>query len=166
MKKLWQSILDWRIFSSFWRDRIWYEQVSSRLRPRNKWLTNQIPRTWYDKDHLLEIVVLGCLKHYCEKDGEDCFNVLSTTSPPEQAEFMSEVRRYYELTTQKLVALQKEIGVEWDNIPHRDWKDINNGDKDEYDRLYGKINRLEKEIYDLQTKIMVWIVTHRNGLWT
>jgi hypothetical protein len=166
MKKLWQSILDWRIFSHFWRDRIWYEHVSSRLRPRNKWLTKQIPRTWIDKDTILEIVVLGCLKHYCEKDGEDCFNVLSCDSPEWQAEFMREVKRQYELTTQKLVALQKELDAEWDNVPHRDLSEINKSTREDYDRIYGKIDRLDKEIYDLQTEIMVWVVKHRNELWT
>ena len=145
---------------------MWYEHVSSRLRPRNKWLTRQIPRTWQDKDHLMEICILGALKHYCETDGEDCFTVLSTTSPPEQAEFMSKVKHQYELTTQKLVALQKELDTEWDNVPHRTLDDINEGTKDDYERMYGKINRLEKEIYDLQTEIMVWVIKNREGLWT
>lgn len=165
MKKLWQSILDWRIFSHFWRDRIWYEHVSSRLRPRNKWLVKKIPRTWVDKDTLLEIVVLESLKHYCDVDGEDCFNVIDTECES-QREFYGEVRRHYELATQKLVALQKELDAEWDHVPHRTLADINKSTKDDYEKLYGKINRLEQEIYDLQTEIMVWVVKNRNGLWT
>ena len=166
--KVWEWLSDYKfgIFNQHWWRDVWYKQVSSRFCPRNKWLTKQIPRTWQDKDHLLETCVLGALKNYCEEDGEDCFHVLCWDSPECQAEFMREVKRQYELTTQKLVALQKELEAEWDAIPPRDWKAINNGDRAEYDRIYGKIDRLEKEIYDLQTDIMTWVVKNRNGLWT
>ena len=114
----------------------------------------------------MESCVIGALKHYCDEDGEDCFHVLSTTEPEWQAEFMREVKRYYELATQKLVALQKELEAEWDAVPPRTLADINKSTKDDYERMYGKINRLEQEIYDLQTEIMVWVVKNRNGLWT
>lgn len=163
--KLWESIR-YSIFNSYWWSDFWYKQVLSRLRPRSKWLTKQIPRTWVDKDIILEICVLGSLKHYVEIDGEDCFNVLSTTNPPDQAEFMSKVRRHYELATQNLVALQKELDAAWEAVPHRTLEDLNKTTKEDHDRTYGKIYRLEKELYDLQTDIMVWIVKNRNGLWT
>ncbi len=156
-----------RPFSHYWWRDLWYQQISSRLWPRQKWITKKIPRTWVDKDTLLEIVVLESLKHYCAEDGEDCFNVLSCDSPEWQAEFMRQVRHHNELATQKLVALQKELDAEWDSVPHRSLEDIQKGtSKDDYDKMYGKIDRLEKEIYDLQTEIMVWVVKNRNGLWT
>jgi hypothetical protein len=144
---------------------MWYEQVSSRIRPCNKWLTKQIPRTWKDKDAILEICVLESLKHYCDVDGEDCFHVIDTECES-QREFYGEVKRHYELTTQKLVALQKELKVAWDAVPVRTIDDINKSTKEDYDRMYGNTDRLEKEIYDLQTEIMVWVVTNRSGLWT
>lgn len=166
--KFWEWISDYKfgIFNHYWWSDFWYKQFSSRFRPRNKWLTKKIPRTWVDKDTILEICVLESLKHYCDVDGEDCFNVLSCDSPESQAEFMREVKRNYELITQKLPALQKELDAEWDAVPEFRWQDINNGDKAAYDAKYGKIDRLEEEIYNLQTEIMVWIVKHRNGLWT
>jgi uncharacterized protein YaaN involved in tellurite resistance len=139
--------------------------VSSRLWPRNKWLTKKVPRTWVDKDTILEIVVLESLKHYVDPEGEDCMNVINTECE-EQREFYADVKRNYELITQKLPALQKELDAEWDNVPHRTLADLNKSTKDDYERMYGKINRLEQEIYDLQTEIMVWVVKNRNGLWT
>lgn len=155
-----------RPFSSYWWRDLWYQQISSRLWPRQKWITKKIPRTWVDKDTLLEIVVLESLKHYCAEDGEDVFHVLAQDSPEWQAEFMRQVKYHYELATQKLVALQKELDAEWASIPHFNWKDLNSGDRKSYDEIYGKVDRLEKEIYDLQTEIMVWVVKNRNGLWT
>ncbi len=162
---VWEHLQEkFRILHRYWWRDFWYQQISSRWRPRNKWLTKQIPRTWADKDTILEICVLESLKHYVDEDGEDAFHVLSTTNPPEQAAFMAEVKRYYELITVKLPALQKQIDDEWEKVPHVDWKDINK--PCDYEKTYGKIDRLEQELYDLQTEIMVWVVKNRNALWT
>jgi len=163
--KVWEYFQNkFSILNGYWWRNFWYQQISSRLRPRNKWLTRHIPRTWADKDTILEICVLESLKHYVDEDGEDAFHVLSTENPPEQAAFMAEVKRYYELATVTLPALQKQIDDEWEKVPHTDWRDINH--PCDYEKKYGKIDRLEKELYDLQTKIMVWVVQNRNALWT
>ena len=160
--KLWEWLSDYKfgIFNHYWWSDLWYKQFSSRWRPRNKWITSKIPRTWCDKDTILEICVLESLKHYVDLDGEDCMNVIDTECE-HQREFYAEVKRNYELITQKLPALQKEMDVEWDRI-HK----LNNGDEMTYEEKYGESDRLEKEIYNLQTEIMVWIVKNRNGLWT
>ncbi len=165
--KFWEWLSDYKfgIFNHYWWKDVWYKQFSIRLRPRNKWLTRKIPRTWVDKDTILEIAVLESLKHYCEVDGEDCFNVIQTDHESCR-DFYQEVRHFYELITQKLPALQKELAVEWDAVPKMDWKDLNRGTKEDYEKKYGKIDRLEKEIYDLQTTIMTWVIKNRNGLWT
>lgn len=154
-----------RPFSRFWWKDVWYTHVSSRLWPRNKWLTKKIPRTWSDKNHLLEIVVIECLKHYVDKDGENCFNVI-VTEHESYREVYIELKKYYELATVKLPALQKKLNEEWDKVPHRSLADINNSQPGDYDRIYGSINQLEKEINDLQTEIMVWVIKNRAWLRT
>ena len=157
------KLTDYRIgiFNTHWWSDFWYKQVSCRIHPRNKWLTKQIPRTWEDKDVLLEIVVLECLKHYCDKNGEDCFNTIC-----DDTEFMKQAKYYYDLTTQKLVELQKELDVEWEKIPLREISDIEKTTMDDYNQLYGKINKLEDEIENFKTEIMVWIVKNRSYMWT
>lgn len=154
-----------RPFSHYWWSDLWYQQISSRIWPRQKWLTKKIPRTWVDKDTLLEIVVLESLKHYVDEDGEDCFHIINTEAES-QKEFYQEVRKYYDLITVKLVALQQELDAAWDAVPHRSLKDINKSQPGDYERIYGNVNRLEKELTDLKTEIMVWIVKNREGLWT
>lgn len=48
----------------------WYEQVSSRVFPRQRWL--KIPRTWVDIDALMETVVAQSLVNFWENDhGEE-----------------------------------------------------------------------------------------------
>ena len=166
--KIWDYLSDYKfgVFNSYWWRDFWYAQISSRIRPRNQWLTRQIPRIWQDKDTLLEICVLSSLKHYVDKDGEDAFHRLSIDNPPEQAKFMADVKHYYELITIKLPALEKELKAEWDNIPQWDIRDLNKSQPGDYERIYGAVNRLEQEVYNLKTEIMVWVISNRNGLWT
>jgi hypothetical protein len=44
----------------------WYEEVSSRVFPRQRWL--KIPRTWVDPDSLMETVVAQSLVNFWEND--------------------------------------------------------------------------------------------------
>lgn len=55
-----------KIFNKyFWSD-LWYKQVSSRLNPRQKWLTKTIPRTYCDKVELIPQLLFTCLVNYVE----------------------------------------------------------------------------------------------------
>ena len=57
---------------SYW-SRIWYEQVSSRIRPRNKWVNKVVPRTFSDKDFIYEEVIFAGLVDFSDNDnGESC----------------------------------------------------------------------------------------------
>lgn len=132
--KLWEYISDYRfgIFNFHWWKDFWYNQISSRLWHRNRWLTKKIPRTWVDKDAILEIAVLESLKHYVEGEealGKDMCHFQSSQDdqsfPVWQKESDREVKRMYELITIKLPALEKELEVEWNNVPHWDLYDFN-----------------------------------------
>jgi hypothetical protein len=123
-----------------------------------------------DKDHIIEICVLESLKHYIEGEealGKDMCHFQSSQDDPSfpgwKKESDREVKKQYELVTIKLDSLEKQLKIEWNNVPTRNWRDVT---KLDYEQTYGKIDRLEKEIYDLQTEIMVWVVKNRNILWT
>ena len=51
----------------FWKD-LWHNQVSSRINPRQKWLTDKIPRTWRDADYIIETCVFESLIFFWEED--------------------------------------------------------------------------------------------------
>jgi hypothetical protein len=147
----------------YWWKNFWHNQIASRFNPRQKWLIKKIPRTWIDKDTIIEIVVLECLKHYVDKNGEDCFNVIDTENES-QREFYQEVRKYYNLATVKLVTLQNELKKAWKLVPKRSWEHINKSE--DYEMIYGKVNQLEEEISNLKTEIMIWVIQNRESLWT
>jgi hypothetical protein len=173
--KLWDYLRSYDglgIFNRWWWRDFWYNQISARLRPRNKWLTKKIPRQYRDKDTILELCVLESLKHYIEGEealGKDMCHFQSSQEDPSFPEWQKEkdreVKHYYELTTQKLVSLQKELDEAWDNVPRTNVFAVN-VTKCDYEATYGDVNRLEKEIHDLKTEIMVWTIRNRDSLWT
>ena len=171
---LWQiSMLIPRCIRNGW------DNVRHFLKPRQRWLTRQIPNHWVDKDRLWEICILEGIKHYVEQDGglgfdDDWrksyeYSQSDPTYPDSQKKFDREVFENYGLITNRLVQLDKQLKDEWDKVPPfkfpkgNEWPQMSN---EEYDTRYGEINRLETEIELLKTHIMIWAVKHREKIWT
>ena len=146
-----------------WVIRDKWDKLRWWLRPRQIWLTKKIPNHWVDKDYLWEICILEGIKHYVE--GERVFEVLCNDNPPEQAQFLKEVRQRYNEITLALPSLEKQVEDAWKKVPKWDIKDINTR-KVDYDATYGEVDRLEKAISDLKTEIMEWAVKNREKIWT
>jgi hypothetical protein len=162
-----------KLFNSYWWKDFFYNQVSSRIWPCQRWLTKQIPRTWVDKDTLFELVILESIKHYVEKDhglgfeeGDYEFSQNDPEFPEHQKTFNREVKANYDLITQVLPKLQAELKAAWAKVPHRELDDINTTTKADFDATYGEVERLEKEIHNMQTRIMLWAVANRGSIWT
>lgn len=134
--------------------------------PRQKWLTQKIPRVWQDKKNIIEICLFESLKHFVSKDGEDCFGVLLSGEKchEPQRTFMREVQENYNIITIDLPELEKQLAEEWKNFEN--FQESFTKDIQSYEEKYGEIDKLEKEISDLKTKVMVWIVNNREELWT
>ncbi len=150
-----------------------YKQISCRFNPRNLWLINKIPRTWVDKDTIIEICLLECIKHYVEGEGALEYFEDGQKDPeyPEHQKIRDrQIKENYELATKKLPKLESQLQKEWEKImflkPGEDLLKYLNDTSKSYEEKYGEINRLEKEIHDLKTKVMVWVVENREYLWT
>lgn len=159
----------YKIFNQHWWRNFYYTQISSRLRPRNKWLTKKIPRTWADKDTLWEICIIEGIKDYVE--GEHALDYYQKSQvdpsyPDHQKEFDKEVLRAYEIVAITIPYLEKKLDIAWNNIPHRDFNNINLVTPKNYDETYGEVNKLEKQIKDLKTEVMIWAVNKRESIWT
>jgi hypothetical protein len=48
----------------------WYEQISTRLFPRQRWLTKAIPRWYMDAPDIIDLALYQILINYWENDGE------------------------------------------------------------------------------------------------
>ena len=123
--------------------------------PSQRWLTKKIPREWADKDHIIELVCLECLRDYAENEltlrvliNPRTYEDLEKYHCPEQREFTLEVVEHYGLLL-KIDSLKQEMEWEWARTPP-----------------YDKIDALEKEIDELTTKILQWMVIRRKEMWT
>ena len=96
----------------------WWCSLKCFFNSRQKWLIKRIPKTWIDKDSLIEICIFESIRHYVE--GEDCFNVLSTDETcgnKEQLKFLKEVKTNYDYITKILPILNKKLDDAWKRIP-------------------------------------------------
>lgn len=174
--KIIEMLTDYKycIFNKHWWNNFYYTQISSRIWHRQLWLFRKLPRTWIDKDHIMEISILECIKHYVEEEealGKNMCHFKSSqndsTFPEHQKIFGRELKEVYESITIELPRLEKEMEIAWDNVPHRTIKDIRiNTSKLSYEEMYGDVNRLEKEIDNLKTQSMLWAVNNRFSMWT
>jgi hypothetical protein len=134
----------------------WYNQVSARLRPRQKWLTDQIPKTWADKVWLIPNVNFYMVIDFVE--GEKCFDQTDyDASGEEGVRFAKELKECYKYVKTERASLEELLS---ESYPDRDTM---TGD---YSVDYKEVNRLEKLITETDTKWLVWIVTNRDFFWT
>jgi hypothetical protein len=142
------------------------------------WLWKKIPNYWIDKDTLWEICILEGIKHYVEKDGGLGFdynwresyrrNQSDPNYPGWQKKFDRDVFKNYTLITEYLVGLENNLKEAWNKIPEYKFlidEKYPQMSKEEYESKYGEINRLESEIENLKTKIMIWAVKNRKKIW-
>jgi hypothetical protein len=161
------------------RDRIKYkipypirdacDSVRYWFKPRQKWLTKQIPNHWVDKDWLWELCILEGIKHYVEKDGGLDYYEESLKDPdyPEhQKKFNRELAENYDLIIHRLPQLERKLKSLWEALPHRLLDDINKPMSPEYRKISDGIEEVEGTITALKTKVMIWAVLNRESIWT
>ena len=149
----------------FWKD-LWYDQISSRIWPRQKWLYKCLPRRWTDKDSIIQLVLFECIVHFVEK--EKCFDVTVWDDTEDHKRVAAKIREIYDWI--KVIRPRKEDEM-WaayppiDKINPLDW--VNQGTtKEEYNVRYGLVDKLEAYIDKKDTEYLQWIVLNRSMLWT
>lgn len=122
----------------------WYWNICDFINPKQNWLIKKIPNRWIDNDVLLELCVLEIIKGFVEverglKDYKSSQN--DDYYPESQKRKDRELKEIYTLITEDLVKLEHELESKYSI-------------------------GVEKQIYDLKTKIMIWAVNNRDYLWT
>ena len=164
-----------------WRVKKVWDAIRFWTFPRQGWLLEKIPDQWIDKDTLWEICILEGITHYVEQDNGLGKKMDRTDQipwfpdfeksqvdpeyPEHQKEFDILVLYHYKLITEKLPILERQLKEAWAKVPKRDLDNLNIGVPD-YDATYGEVDRLEKDIADLKTEVMVWAVKNRESIWT
>lgn len=141
-------------FSLYCDLRQFHRWASARIRPRQKWLVKQIPKTWADKTWLIPELNFAMVVHFV--DEEKCFeNTDYEGSSEGHGNFAKELRECYNYIKVTRPKLQQEYE---DSYPTTFTGD--------YLVDYAETNRLEKLIDSEDTKYLTWIVVHRQYFWT
>jgi len=179
--KFWFSIYVWEAYMPGWLTSHWYgvrpfyyNQISSRIWPRQKWLTKTIPRTWADKVTLIPDLLYTCIIHYVDDDGEDCFGTIIIDREPYKTELLecynwakTGRKEFEEKVNQALPKTDswESFFKEPDENGYRIMFSCEDRTGKTHEELYGEHNRLEKEFYQLDEKYMTWIVKNVRTLW-
>lgn len=157
-------------------------KISGILKPRQKWLTKQIPKQWCDKVELIRLVLFESVIHFVES--EDCFNTIDWEgSSAEHAKAKKTLEEIYNLIKVELPALRQKEEDHWQsrkviprfadnlfgekivdengNVSYR-MRDFTPEEREYYDIS----NKIGEEIYNLEQKICEMIVSVRNYMWT
>lgn len=162
----------WSYYWTRLKDKIKYSFVN-----RQRWLTKKIPRTWRDKDSLIEIVLFECLKNYVEGEigKEELFNKnrWDLGFPlKQQLKFEKELKIHYNLLTITLSNLENNLNSEWKKISDDGYRQLSNNSitlssayRISYNKKYKKVDLLENKINNLKDKLCEWIILNRRSMW-
>lgn len=142
----------------------------------NNWLIKKIPKEYRDKDFLVEVVLLECLKHYVSEEGEDCFKRIDfeVEIKTENAEFVKSLKKYYHWLTEERSNLEQKI-IELSRLIEVKILDSTDGSLNfekisysarPYEDVNQEINQLEEEIQRNVDEICLWVVKNKGSLWT
>lgn len=166
--KVWWQIHVWGPFAPRWLSNLWwdwthfyYNQISSRIWPRNRWAEKVIPRTWADKPELIREFLFATVRHLVSEDGEDCFNTVEwdenhAVKLREIAEWAKSGR---DVARNHMDSLWSPPEISTENGAPFFIEGSERGDLNAYIAA-------ERAIEDRDTEYLVWIVSNRAILWT
>lgn len=163
MKKFWNNLQDkYEIFCPyFWRDLKY--NIKCRIFPRNDWARKAIPNQWHDLDAIFENVLFAGIINYVE--GEKCFESLVWDDCAINRKNKKKIEEIYKWAKTGRAECNEALRKAYPIISPTSFQNrvIT---KETYEELYGDVNRLEKLLFDTDTKHLVWLVRNRTYLWT
>ena len=165
--ELWHSLQEKHDFlCPWWREKKWYS-IKCWFKPKNKWATKAISNQWQDLDTVYVNVLFAGIINYVE--GEKCFETIMWVTPQEKR-YKKKIEEIYKWAKTGRKELQDKIENAYPPFEVGWMTKLNTKSqqecKEDYEKLYGEVNRLEKLLYDTDTQYLTWLVTNRNVLWT
>lgn len=157
-----------------WKLRDFKDKVSCTFRPRQKWLTDKIPKSWSDKTEIIPLLLFACLIDFV--DNEKGIDQMNTDWDEElkhgfiSQEYVDSIMS----TCKELFSAYNYVKNERPVLQERlskAYPDLNFGENGissdiPYKVLYKEVNRIEKEIEKKDMKAMQTIVKHHQFMWT
>ena len=115
------------------------------------------PRHYRDLDSIIETFHLQCLIEFVDR--EQALEQHDYTHDEASKTFAAELKECYQYAKEGRAALEKKIEEET-VLAYRAHEAGGGIDS------YKKVNALESELYDYDTKVCEWVIKNRNRLWT
>lgn len=154
---------------------LFYEQVSCRLFPRQKWLTSMIPRTFCDVDFLIEEANFECLIHYWEYDDGKEMMQYAGSMYDNPSSFIEDGMTMEEIEAKKIEAkeMYHTIWAAYEWASHRHYifdqltdKLVKAHANEKWREVADEFHKKEQEFIDNDTKHLMTIVKYRKYLWS
>ena len=150
----------------------WLDKIKTTLNPQQKWIKKHIKWNQFcDKVELIPDFLFGCIIHFVEE--EKAYEYICWDNDKERKKVGKELKEAYHYARYDRPALQDLIDAEWKAIPLAPdfpppgielWKDGKAAEKD-YEKRYGKIDKLENELATKDKKYMLIIVKYKDYMW-
>lgn len=133
----------------------WIDYVSIFFQPRQRWIKNHIEyNKWCDKIQLIPDFLFGCVIHLVEE--EKWLEHIDYSVTDHHAEFARGLHECYTYIKVRRPNLEKAMDEAYGKLPA----------VQAYNEKYAEVNRIEKELTDLDQKYSIWIVTNKGYMWT
>ena len=165
----------WILECWFYRRHLWwFENITCRLKPQNKWATDVIPNTWADKTWLIEEFLFGCIVNFVEEENPK--SCIDWNYDEEAKERWRRIQKCYTFIKIELPKLQKKLSHIADDAwsgPNTSYTneadfvgDINKAPSAPQKELQDKYIKLENQIHNKTQATLKEIVEIRNTLWS
>ncbi len=137
----------------------YHKHVRTIWKPQHSRIRKVIPKYWYDLDYVLLQVNFEIIKSFYEDeytDGPVDWN--ADERHQKFAEWLEAAYGYIKWTRPQLEA---EVEAAYPKAGERFGIE-----KASYKELYGEVDRLEKHIHKMDTKVLTELINNRDFLWT
>lgn len=157
----WGYFVKHKLFNRYWWKSVWYN-FEVFFNPRQKWLTKKIPRTWSDKDYIIELCLFESLIKFWEKDGEDGE---SSTRYQYEASYDSSCwgdKASYDARVEEYKTVYNSLKLAYEWAKNREVEEAKLAEIKDYVVYFQK----EQENIDKDTEMLQLIVKYRKYMWT
>ena len=140
-------------FKDFYRTKI-----RTIYKPHHSRIRKAIPRYWYDLDYVAVMVNFEIIKSFYEDEYKD--GPVDWNSDKAHKDFAKWLEGAYKYITKDRPLLEKKTEDAYPDL------DSYPTGKTSYNKLYGKVDKLEKELKDKDTDVIVEMINRREFMWT
>jgi hypothetical protein len=167
----------WDILPSGWKFR-YFDHIYPIFNPQNERVRKIIPRKWVDISSLIENVNFEFVKAFYEEEYID--GIVDWDAQPEHREFADWLEATYAYITVERPLLEQQLDEAYpptrsldkmfepcevdENGKVKMYKMVDDGLT--YEQKYGEVNRIEKNIEDRDTEVLLEIIKYRHFFWT